>query len=117
MIKIKASTDRVIVRPNNPEIITAGGIVIPSTLDQKIQKGTIVSVGPGKLNSQGKFIPTNLQPGTKIIFSPYAGLPMIVDDEKYLAMTEADVMAIYEADEEEENKINGDGKARLVQFT
>ena len=110
---IKAHADRVIVLPDNPEIITPGGIIIPKTLDQKIQKGTIVKIGPGKINSEGKFIPTTLQEGDKIVFSPYAGLPMQVDEDKYLVMTEADVMALY--DDSEGQYIKGEGKARIAQ--
>ena len=45
-MNIKPLADRVLVKPAEAEMKTAGGIIIPDTAKEKPQKGTIVAVGP-----------------------------------------------------------------------
>ncbi len=40
--------DRVIVKPAAAEEKTAGGIIIPDTVKEKPQRGTVLAAGPGK---------------------------------------------------------------------
>ncbi|MGE0610641.1 MAG: co-chaperone GroES, partial [Pirellulales bacterium] len=48
-MKLRPLDDRVVVEPMDAEEVTAGGIVLPDTAKVKPQRGTVVSVGPGKL--------------------------------------------------------------------
>ena len=40
--------DRVIIKPTQREEVSAGGIVLPDTVQEKPQEGEIVAVGPGR---------------------------------------------------------------------
>ena len=49
-LKIKPLADRVVVEPAEAEEVTAGGIILPDTAQEKPQQGKIVAVGPGKVS-------------------------------------------------------------------
>lgn len=97
---LKPIHDRLIVKKDDPKTVTSGGIVIPDQAVEKVTKGTVLAVGPGKhAEKTGVFIPTTLTPGTKILFHPYAGSELKVGDESYYNMPESDVWAVIEDDE------------------
>ena len=48
-IKLRPLDDRVVVKPQEAEETTAGGIVLPDSAKEKPQRGEVVAVGPGKL--------------------------------------------------------------------
>ena len=53
-VKIRPLDDRVVVKPSDPEEVTAGGIVLPDSAREKPQRGTVMAVGPGKLLDSGE---------------------------------------------------------------
>ncbi len=87
--------DRVVLKRDEAEGKTAGGIVLPDTAKDKPQKGTVVSVGEGSITRDGKRHPLTLKPGDRVIFSSYAGDEIHVGDEKYLLLRESDVLATF----------------------
>lgn len=87
--------DRVVLKRDEAEGKTAGGIVLPDTAKDKPQKGTVVSVGEGTITRDGKRHPLTLKPGDRVIFSSYAGDEINVGDEKYLLLRESDVLAVF----------------------
>ena len=52
-IKIRPLDDRVVVRPTEAEEVTAGGIVLPDSAQEKPQRGTVIAVGGGRLLDNG----------------------------------------------------------------
>ncbi|MHC4988966.1 MAG: co-chaperone GroES, partial [Planctomycetota bacterium] len=46
-MKLKPMEDRVVVKPQEAEEKTAGGIVLPDSAKEKPLMGTVVAVGPG----------------------------------------------------------------------
>ena len=53
---------------------TASGIIIPDTAKEKPQKGTVVTVGPGKRDDSGKLIPMELKAGDKVLVALEEGV-------------------------------------------
>jgi len=53
-ITIKPLGDRVVIRPAQREEVTASGVFLPDTAKEKPQRGTILAVGPGKLDDKGQ---------------------------------------------------------------
>ncbi len=47
-LKIRPLDDRVVVKPEEAEETTAGGIVLPDSAQEKPQRGTVVAIGPGR---------------------------------------------------------------------
>lgn len=93
--KIVPLYDRVVLRRDEAESKTAGGIVLPDTAKDKPQKGTVISVGDGHVTKEGKRQPLTLKAGDRVIFTSYAGDEILVGEEQYLLLREADVLAVY----------------------
>lgn len=93
MAGIKPLADRVLVKPDNAEETTASGIIIPDSAKEKPQRGTIVAVGPGKVEN-GTKIDMSVNEGDKVLYGKYAGTEVTVDNEDYLIMRESDIVGI-----------------------
>lgn len=91
---LKPLGNRVVIEPIEQEDITSGGIVLPETAKEKPQKGTILSVGPGERDEDGKYIPMDVKEGDKVLFAKYAGTEIKVDGDKLLILKESDILAI-----------------------
>lgn len=92
-MKIKPLQDRILVERVEEEE-KVGGIIIPDTAKEKPQKGTIVAVGPGRKDENGKLIAIELKKGDTVLFNKYAGTEIKVEGKEYLLMREDDVMAL-----------------------
>ena len=68
-LKMRPLADRVIVEPLEGEEKTASGILLPETAKEKPQRGTIVSVGPGARDEQGKRVALKSRRRSETIFS------------------------------------------------
>jgi len=95
-MKIRPLHDRVIVKREDEERKSPGGIVIPDTAAEKPIRGKIVAVGKGKILENGKVRPLDLKVGDKILFGKYGGTEVKVDGDELLVMREEDVMAVIE---------------------
>lgn len=94
-MNIKPLADRVLVQPlETEESKSAGGIIIPDTAKEKPQEGTIVALGPGRVDENGKAIPMNVKVGDKVLYSKYGGTELKYDGKEYLIMSENDILAI-----------------------
>ena len=96
---LKALNDNIIVKPLNSEAMTAGGIIIPDTAREKAREGIVAAVGPGHVTGSGRFIPTELKEGMKIIFPHHCGNEVKFDGVEYLVMREEQILGIFEAEE------------------
>jgi chaperonin GroES len=94
-LKIVPLYDRIVLKRQEAESTTAGGIVLPDSAKDKPQKGTVVSVGDGHVSKDGKRLPLTLKAGDKVIFSSYAGDEISIGEEEYLLLRESDVLAVY----------------------
>ena len=55
-MKIKPLEDRVVVKAQDAEEVSNGGIILPDTAQEKPQQGEIVAIGPGKASDSGNLI-------------------------------------------------------------
>ena len=65
-IDVKPLGDRVLVQP-----LEEKGGIIPDTAKEKPKEGTIVAVGTGKLDDNGRKIEFNVKVGDKVLISKY----------------------------------------------
>ncbi|MEJ7555159.1 MAG: co-chaperone GroES [Aquificaceae bacterium] len=97
MAKLRPLYDKIVVkRFEEQEQRTASGIIIPDTAKEKPQIGEVVAVGEGKLLQNGQQVPPKVKPGDKVVFNKYAGTEVELDGEKFLIMSEDEVLAIVE---------------------
>lgn len=95
-VKIKPLYDRILVKRIEGEQMSAGGIIIPDTAQEKTQIGLVEAVGEGKLLSDGKIRPLNVKVGDKVIFGKYSGTEFKFDGQEYLISREEELLGIIE---------------------
>jgi chaperonin GroES len=93
MASIKPLGDRVLVQADAAEEVTSSGIIIPDTAKEKPQQGTVVAVGPGKVENGVKTEMT-VKAGDQVLYGKYSGTEVSLDGEEYLIMRESDIMGI-----------------------
>jgi chaperonin GroES len=89
--------DRIIVQRREEGEQHIGGIIIPDTAKEKPPQGTVIAVGNGKMNDDGKRVPLDVKAGDRILFGKYAGQEIKLDGQEYLIMNEDDVLAVVES--------------------
>ena len=92
-VSIKPLEDRIVVQTNEAEQTTASGLVIPDTAKEKPQEGTVLAVGPGRIDDSGNRIPLDLAEGDTVIYSKYGGTEIKYGGEEYLILSARDVLA------------------------
>jgi chaperonin GroES len=95
-MKFRPLGDRVVVRRVKEEQKTAGGIIIPDTVQEKPQEGEVVSVGPGALDDNGKRVVPEVKIGDRVLFGKWSGSEVKLDGEELLIMKESDIMGVIE---------------------
>ena len=91
---VKPLADRVLVKVEEEETKTMGGILLPDTAQKKSQKGVVVAVGSGKMTEEGKRLPLEVKEGDEVLFAKYSGTEIEDKGEKYLLLSERDILAI-----------------------
>jgi len=94
--KIRPLHDRVIVKREDDERKSPGGIVIPDTATEKPMKGRVLAVGKGKILESGEIRPLDVKVGDKVLFGKYSGTEVKMDGDEVLVMREEDIMAVIE---------------------
>ena len=92
-MKINPLDDRVVVRTNDAEETTAGGIVLPDAAQEKPQRGTVLAVGPGRLLDSGARSAVSVDVGDEILFGKYGGTDIEVDGDEVKILRESDILA------------------------
>lgn len=93
-VSIRPLGEKVLVKRLEAEEKTAGGIVLPDTAKEKPKRGTVLSVGDGKLLDNGQRKSLQVKAGDKVLFSSYAGTEVKVDGEEMIIMDEGDILAV-----------------------
>lgn len=89
----KPLSDRVVIKPLEQEEITKSGLVLPDTAREKPQEGEVVAVGPGRIADDGKRIAMEVKVGDQVVYSKYAGSEFKEDEDEFLIVREADILA------------------------
>ncbi len=93
-MKFRPLHDRVLVRRLDQESKTAGGVIIPDTVQEKPMEGEIVEVGTGARSEDGKITPMDVKKGDRILFGKWSGTEVKVDGEDLIIMKESDIMGV-----------------------
>ncbi|MBU2494654.1 MAG: co-chaperone GroES [Bacteroidetes bacterium] len=91
---IQPLADRVIVKPQEAEETTKGGIILPDTAKEKPMQGDIVAVGDGKVTEEGKKVELTVKVGDKVLYGKYSGTEITIEGNEYLIMRESDIFGI-----------------------
>lgn len=95
-MNIRPLHDRVIVRRQEEERTTAGGIVIPDSATEKPAQGEVLAVGNGKILDNGEVRALDVKVGDIVMFGKFSGSEVKVNGEDLLVMREEDIMGVVE---------------------
>jgi chaperonin GroES len=94
---IRPFYDRVLVKRQEEETTSAGGIIIPDSATEKPAQGEIVAVGNGKVLDSGEVRALTVKVGDVVLFDDgYSVKKVKVDGEELLILREEDIQAIVE---------------------
>jgi chaperonin GroES len=88
----------VVVRRDEPETTSRGGIIIPDAAAEKSTRGTVIAAGPGTAQDNGEVRPLAVQVGDQVLFNKYVSSEITIDGEELLIIRESDIIAVIEAD-------------------
>ncbi|CAL4041886.1 10 kDa chaperonin [Buchnera aphidicola (Takecallis arundicolens)] len=96
-MKIRPLHDRVIIKKQEVESKSAGGIVLTGSAAGKSTRGKVIAVGNGRILENGKIKALDVKIGDIVIFNEgYGAKTEKIDHEEVLILTESDILAIVE---------------------
>ncbi len=95
-MKFRPLHDRIVVRRITAQEKTAGGIIIPDTVQEKPMEGEVIAVGPGARNEQGAIVALDVKAGDHVLFGKWSGTEVKLDGQDLLIMKESDLMGVIE---------------------
>lgn len=94
---IRPLNDRVIVKRQEQENKSAGGIVLTGSAAEKSTRGEVVAVGNGRVLDNGDVKALDVKIGDIVIFNDGYGVKAEkLDGEEVLIMSEGDILAVVE---------------------
>jgi chaperonin GroES len=91
-VRLTPLGDRVVVRQIDAEEVTASGIVLPDTAQEKPLRGEILAVGSGRYED-GERVPLSVSVGDEVIYTKYGGTEVNIDGDDLLILRESDILA------------------------
>lgn len=96
-MNIRPLHDRIIIKREEVESKSAGGIVLTGSAASKSTRGKVLAVGKGRILENGTVHPLDVKVGDVIIFNEGYGVKSEkIDNEEVLILSENDVLAIVE---------------------
>ena len=91
---IKPLSDYVLLE-KTPSEKKVGSIILTS--EKKVGNvASVVAVGPGKKDEDGKLVPMSVKPGDRVVYREYAGTDIEDEGKKYILLKDEDILATIE---------------------
>ena len=92
----KPAEDRVAIKPHDPKKETASGLYLPDPQNTEPKWGTIVAIGPGRYDANGKVVPMRSRPGDVVAYVERFGMELKDSDgTKYFVIREPDLLGAW----------------------
>jgi chaperonin GroES len=88
-MKVNPLGDRVLIKVQESDSKTAGGIIIPQTAQEKTQTGLVVAIG-----TDTDVI--KVKKNDKVMYDKYAGTQIKIDGNEHLIVKFSDILAVIE---------------------
>jgi len=87
-MKIKPIGERILVKIQEGEEKSKGGIIIPQTAQEKTQEGIVIAVGDDES--------IKVKANDRVMYDKYAGTTIKIDGIEHLILKMTDILAIIE---------------------
>ncbi len=96
MTKINPLGNRLLVKIAKPDA-KKGAILLPDSAQEKRKQATVIAVGPGKRDEQGRVEPVQVKVGDLVLFGSYSGTAVSLPgmEEDHLILAEEDVLGVF----------------------
>merc|ERR1712196_341068 len=84
--------DRVLVQRTAAVTQTAGGILLPESVQSKVNEGSVVAVGPGGRTRDGEPLPMSVNVGDSVLLPEYGGTSVKFGDDEYHLFRDEDIL-------------------------
>lgn len=95
-MKARPMHDRILVKRDEPQKETAGGIQIPQSSQERMMQGTVVAVGKGRVDERGVTVLPSLRVGDRIVVGKYGGTEITIDGKQLWIMREDEILMVIE---------------------
>ena len=95
-INLRPLADRIVIRRDEEQDKTDGGIFLPDNAREKVNRGTVVATGEGKLNDDGTRSAPQVEPGDIVLFSKFGGDDLRIGDQEWLLIRESEILGVME---------------------
>jgi len=86
--------DRILVQKIKAEAKTISGLLLPDAATQEVNQGTVVAVGPGRMNGKGASLPMSTTVGDLVVVPQYGGTAIKLDGEDFLVYRDEDIVGV-----------------------
>ncbi|MFW5682314.1 MAG: co-chaperone GroES [Phycisphaeraceae bacterium] len=94
--KVRPIDDRVVVQPTAAKDKTDSGIILPESAKEKPLTGTVIAVGPGKLNDDGSRAELSVKKGDTVLYGKYGGTEIELDGDEVKILRESEILGVIE---------------------
>ena len=94
-MKLRPLADRVVLKQNEAETKTAGGIILTASAQEKPEVYEVVEVGPGGMIDGAEVVMT-VKAGQNVLVGKYSGSKVKLDDVEYTIVRQSDILAVIE---------------------
>lgn len=94
-MKLRPLADRVVLKQNEAETKTAGGIILTASAQEKPEVYEVVEVGPGGMIDGAEVVMT-VKAGQNVLVGKYSGSKVKLEDVEYTIVKQSDILAVIE---------------------
>lgn len=94
-MNFKPLGDRVVIKQDDVQETSAGGLFLTSGSKEKPQTGVVVAAGPGRYDNHGKLIPMPVVEGNKVMFAKYGGTEITIEGKEFILTRAEDLLGVF----------------------
>ena len=91
-MSIQPLFDRVLVKRKEAKKTTTSGLILPSSSQEKLNQGTVLAVGTGRVNDNGDVQALQVKKDDLIVFGKFSGNAVTIDGEELLILKEEEIL-------------------------
>ena len=93
-MKIKPLNERVLIKLEEKEKITKGGIILLNQIKKDYREGTIKEIGKGYKLKNGMTVPLKVKKGDKVIFGKFEGSEVVLEGKNMVILKENHILGV-----------------------